>query len=92
MSKPSRFWSRQGGVSFRMLFYTMNMIHADWDAWVDRAASIAAYSPLDVEAGLFEMIKTNTGNPSIFQVAAPFYRCFVTFNFRFGQPNTRSII
>lgn len=51
----------KGRVSFRTLFDTVNMIRADWDAWVDRASNIAAHSPPDIEATLFEMIKMNTG-------------------------------
>ena len=68
--EKGRFWGdaitrglvhEVGYVSFPMLFDIVNMIRSDWDAWLDRAANIAAHSPPDVEAALLEMIKMNTG-------------------------------
>lgn len=38
-----------GGVSFSSLYGLLGMIRANPDAWIDRAAEIAAVSPVDVE-------------------------------------------
>lgn len=55
-----------GSVSFASLFETLSLIRADWDAFLDRAATMAAMGPPDIEAALGEMAAMNTGEARTF--------------------------